>query len=140
MFSRNPDKTQKKTSTSSSVIGTEMQINGNIKCSGKLVLKGIVKGNIECEHVHISAEGNQKGNIKAFECIIGGNFEGDVTAESLAIEPAANIKGNMYYNSLSARPGANLEIQLFRGLDKRIEDKSLEKEKRKKQSRKSKGV
>ena len=46
----------------------------------------------------------------------------------------------MYYNSLSARPGANLEIQLFRGLDKRIEDKSLEKEKRKKQSKKSKGV
>ena len=34
MFSRNPDKTTRKTSTSSSVIGTEMQINGNIKCSG----------------------------------------------------------------------------------------------------------
>ena len=123
MFSRNPDKTTKKTSTSSSVIGTEMQINGNIKCSGKLVLKGIVKG-----------------NIKAFECIIGGKFEGDVTAESLAIESAANIKGNMYYNSLSARPGANLEIQLFRGLDKRIEDKSSEKDKKKKQSKKSKGI
>ena len=141
MFSRNSDKETKKASTSSRVIGTEMQINGNIKCSGKLLLKGIVKGNIECEHVHISAEGNQKGNIKAFECIIGGKFEGDVTAESLAIESAADVKGNMYYNSLSARPGANLEIQLFRGLDKRIEDKSLEQEKGKKQqSKKSKGT
>ncbi len=87
-----------------------------------------------------SEEGNQKGNIKAFECIIGGKFEGDVTAESLAIESAANIKGNMYYNSLSARPGANLDIQLFRGLDKRIEDKSSEKDKKKKQSKKSKGI
>ena len=42
MFSRDSDKVSK-TSTSSSVIGTEMQINGNIKCSGKLVLKGMVK-------------------------------------------------------------------------------------------------
>ena len=138
MFSSDSNKPAK-ASTSSSVIGTEMQINGNIKCSGKLVLKGIVKGNIECEHVHISAEGNQKGNIKAIECIIGGNFEGDVIAESLAFESAANIVGNMYYNSLSARPGANLQINLFRGLEKRIEDKSSEKKKSSKQSKKAKG-
>ncbi len=140
MFSRDSNKPAK-TSTSSSVIGTEMQINGNIKCSGKLVLKGIVKGNIECEHVHISAEGNQKGNIRAIECIIGGTFEGDIIAESLAFESAAKIVGNMYYNSLSARPGADLEINLFRGLEKRIEDKTSEKKKTsKQQSKKSKGT
>ena len=43
MFSRDSDK-HNKTITSSSVIGVEMQINGNIKCSGNLVLKGKVKG------------------------------------------------------------------------------------------------
>ena len=140
MFSRDSDKVSK-TSTSSSVIGTEMQINGNIKCSGKLVLKGMLKGNIECEHVHISAEGTQTGNIKAIECIIGGKFTGDVVADSLAFESNANIKGNMYYNSLSARPGSNLEIHLFRGLEKRIEDKSPTKEKTKKaQTKKIKGT
>ena len=45
----------------------------------------------------------------------------------------------MYYNSLSARPGANLQINLFRGLEKRIEDKSSEKKKSSKQSKKAKG-
>ena len=117
MFSRDTDK-PKKTSNSSSVIGTEMQISGNIKCNGNLVLKGKVKGNIECENMSISSEGNLKGNIKAFECIIGGNFEGDVFADSLAIESDANIKGNMHYNNLRAQPGAKLEVQLFRGLEK----------------------
>ncbi len=117
MFSRDSDKPTK-TSNSSSVIGTEMQISGNIKCSGNLVLKGKVKGNIECENMSISAEGNLKGNIKAFQCIIGGNFEGDVFADSLAIESDASIKGNMYYNNLRAQPGAKLEVQLFRGLEK----------------------
>ncbi len=117
MFSRDSDKPSK-TSNSSSVIGTEMQISGNIKCNGNLVLKGKVKGNIECENMSISAEGNLKGNIKAFQCIIGGNFEGDVFADSLAIESDASIKGNMYYNNLRAQPGAKLEVQLFRGLEK----------------------
>ena len=117
MFSRDSDKPSK-SSNSSSVIGTEMQISGNIKCNGNLVLKGKVKGNIECENMSISAEGNLKGNIKAFQCIIGGNFEGDVFADSLAIESDASIKGNMYYNNLRAQPGAKLEVQLFRGLEK----------------------
>ena len=56
MFSRDSDKTTK-VSNSASVIGVEMQINGNIKCSGNLVLKGKVKGNIECDHISISSEG-----------------------------------------------------------------------------------
>lgn len=131
MFSRDSDKPIK-TSNSSSVIGTEMQINGNIKCNGNLILKGKVKGNIECENMSISSEGNLKGNIRAFECIIGGNFEGDVFADSLAIESAANIKGNMHYNNLRAQPGAKLEVQLFRGLEK-------EKAKNQINSKKSKG-
>ncbi|MEE2695004.1 MAG: polymer-forming cytoskeletal protein [Pseudomonadota bacterium] len=129
MFSRDSDKPVK-VSNSSSVIGTEMQISGNIKCSGSLVLRGKVKGNIECENMSISPEGNLKGNIKAFECIIGGNFEGDVFADSLAIESAANIKGNMYYNNLRAQPGAKLEVQFFMGLDKEKKNK-LDKDKKK---------
>lgn len=59
MFSRDTDKIQKIQSTSS-VIGVEMQINGNIKCSGNLVLKGKVKGNIECDHISISSEGEAR--------------------------------------------------------------------------------
>ena len=117
MFSRDSDKPIKTSSSSSSVIGTEMQINGNIKCSGNLVLKGKVKGNVECDHINISSEGNLKGNIKALQSSIGGNFEGDVFADTLSIESTANIKGKLHYNNLKAQPGANLEVELIRGLD-----------------------
>ena len=117
MFSRDSDKPPKTTSTSSSVIGTEMQINGNIKCSGNLVLRGKVKGNVECDHINIASEGNLKGNIKALQSSIGGNFEGDVFADTLSIESTANIRGKLHYNNLKAQPGANLEVELIRGLD-----------------------
>ena len=117
MFSRDSDK-KERSYTSSSVIGTEMQINGNIKCQGHLVLKGKVKGNIECENLNISSEGNLRGNIKSHQSVIGGNFEGDVFSENLAIESSANIKGNLYYNSLEAEPGAKLDVQFIMGLEK----------------------
>ena len=73
MFSRDSNKPNNP-SSSSSVIGTEMQINGNIKCSGSLVLKGIVKGNVECDNISIASEGRLKGNIQALQSSIGGNF------------------------------------------------------------------
>ncbi len=130
MFSRDSDKPPKTTSTSSSVIGTEMQINGNIKCSGNLVLRGKVKGNVECDHINIASEGNLKGNIKALQSSIGGNFVGDVFADTLSIESTANIKGKLHYNNLKAQPGANLEVELIRGLDKPTKNQEKTKSKR----------
>ncbi len=118
MFSRDSEKTQRNT-TSSSVIGTEMHISGNIKCSGNLVIKGKVKGNIECDHIHLASDGFLRGNIKSLHSVLGGDFEGDVVADTLAIESTGSIKGNLYYNNLKAQPGAKLEVQLIKGLEKK---------------------
>ena len=131
MFSRDSDKTNK-VSTSSSIIGVEMQINGNIKCSGNLVLKGKVKGNIECDHISISSEGFLKGNIKSLNTTIGGDFEGDVFADTLAIESTAKIKGNLHYNNLKAQGGAALDVQLIKGLENETKDKPPKQKKTKK--------
>ena len=62
---------------------------------------------------------NSKDNIKSLNSTIGGNFIGDVFADTLAIESTASIKGNLYYNNLRAQPGAKLDVQLIKGLDKK---------------------
>ena len=90
-----------------------------------MVLKGKVRGNIECDHINIASEGDLKGNIKSLNSTIGGNFIGDVFADSLAIESTASIKGNLYYNNLKAQPGAKLDVQLIKGLEKK--EKNLQK-------------
>ena len=69
MFSRDSNNNNNETKSSirnsdASVIGTEMQINGNIKCQGSLVLKGTVKGNIECDEISVTGEGVLKGSVK----------------------------------------------------------------------------
>ena len=123
MFSRDTEKKDRSIGVSSSVIGSEMQINGNIKCQGHLILKGRVKGNIECENLSIASEGNLKGNIKSHQSVIGGRFEGEVFSESLAIESSATIKGNLHYNNLQAEPGASLDVQFIMGLEKDTKSK-----------------
>ena len=57
-----------------------------------------------------------KGNIKSLNTTIGGDFEGDVFADTLAIESTAKIRGNLHYNNLKAQPGAELDVQLIKGL------------------------
>ena len=118
MFSRNSNSKITENTSDASVIGTEMQINGNIKCQGTLILKGTVKGNIECDELAVSAEGVLKGSVKAQDSNISGKFEGEIFSDTISIESTANIKGDIYYNNFQAEPGAKLQIELNIGLEK----------------------
>ena len=98
--------------------------------TGKTTLAKLIVKNIECDHINISSEGDLKGNIKSLNSTIGGKFVGDVFADTLAIESTASIRGNLYYNNLKAQPGAKLDVQLIKGLEKK--EKSLSSKKPKK--------
>ena len=125
MFSKNGNNKDSINSSDASVIGTEMQINGNIKCQGTLVLKGTVKGNIECDEISVSSEGVLKGSVKAEDTVISGKFEGEIFSDTISIESTANIKGGIYYNTLRTEPGARLEIDLNLGLEKTKPSKKI---------------
>ena len=125
MFSKNGNNKVSINSSDASVIGTEMQINGNIKCQGTLVLKGTVKGNIECDEISVSSEGVLKGSVKAEDTVISGKFEGEIFSDTISIESTANIKGGIYYNTLRTEPGARLEIDLNLGLEKTKPSKKI---------------
>ena len=117
MFSKDDKESFK--SSDSSVIGTEMQINGNIKCQGSLVIKGTVKGNIECDEIRLSSEGVLKGSIKSKDSVISGKFEGNIFSDTIAIGSTASIKGGINYNRMQAEPGAKLEVDFLLGLEEK---------------------
>tara|TARA_B100000989_G_C19529350_1_gene468772 strand:- start:4329 stop:4736 length:408 start_codon:yes stop_codon:yes gene_type:complete len=107
-------------SSDASVIGTEMQINGNIKCQGSLVIKGTVKGNIECDEISLSSEGVLKGSIKSKDSEISGKFEGNIFSDTISIGSTASIKGGINYNRMQAEPGAKLEVDFIIGIEEKI--------------------
>ena len=107
-------------SSDASVIGTEMQINGNIKCQGSLVIKGTVKGNIECDEISLSSEGVLKGSIRSKDSEISGKFEGNIFSDTISIGSTASIKGGINYNKMQAEPGAKLEVDFILGLEEKV--------------------
>ena len=63
----------------SSILGPELEIHGDVKVSGSLLLYGKVFGNIHSNGSVRTADGSEvKGNISANEAIIGGKVDGDV--------------------------------------------------------------
>tara|TARA_Y100000813_G_C24127526_1_gene335909 strand:- start:590 stop:997 length:408 start_codon:yes stop_codon:yes gene_type:complete len=107
-------------SSDASVIGTEMQINGNIKCQGSLVIKGTVKGNIECDEISLSSEGVLKGSIRSKDSEISGKFEGNIFSDTISIGSTASIKGGINYNKMQAEPGAKLEVDFILGIEEKV--------------------
>ncbi len=72
------------------------QVEGDIKCGGKIVLgpKAVVKGNIESVNAEIS--GVVIGSVHATEKLIirsTANIKGDVYTQVLEIEPNAKLNG-----------------------------------------------
>ncbi len=76
-------------------------VQGNIECSGKVVLgqTGLISGNIQCATAEIS--GKIIGNIYAQQSLTlksSSTFEGDIDTASLIIEPGAILNGQCKMN------------------------------------------
>lgn len=76
-------------------------VQGNIECSGKVVLgqTGSISGNIQCATAEIS--GKIIGNICAQQSLTlksSSIFEGDIDTASLIIEPGATLNGQCKMN------------------------------------------
>jgi cytoskeletal protein CcmA (bactofilin family) len=63
-----------------SVIDNDMDVEGSLSCNGRLVVRGSIKGSIRAESVVISDNGIVVADTKVKSMVIGGKFEGDITA------------------------------------------------------------
>ena len=73
-------------SKTSSILGPELEIHGDVKVSGSLLIYGKVFGNIQSTGAVRTASGSQvKGNITAREVTIGGLVDGDVDVDKKVI-------------------------------------------------------
>ena len=71
-------------------------IEGDVKCTGKLVIgeQGKIKGTVECHNAEIM--GNLEGKIDvkhALSLRATGNIKGDINTQTLMVEPNAIFNG-----------------------------------------------
>lgn len=86
----------------SSIIGSDMVVEGNIKAKEAVRVEGSVTGDVETEGVLIiSSTGKVKGNVKGSNIIIGGSVEGDLSSNGRTeVASTGKVIGNIRTKSL----------------------------------------
>ena len=106
------DKSENKmNSKTSSILGPELEIHGDVKVSGSLLIYGKVFGNIQSNGAVRTASGSEvKGNITAKEVTIGGKVDGDVNVDKkVTLGDTSTLTGNLKAATLNIEEGAQFE-------------------------------
>ena len=95
----------------SSILGPELEIHGDVKVSGSLLIYGKVFGNIRSNGSVRTAAGSEvKGNIFANEATIGGKVDGDIdVSKKVILGDSSNLTGNLKAAILTIEEGAKFE-------------------------------
>lgn len=114
--------TQKKTETRKktkppSIISEGMIVSGDLFSEGEIQIDGRVEGDIRCESLYIGINGVILGGIKADNVRIHGTITGQVLANAVYLASTAHMTGDVTHESLAIEPGAFVE-----GLCRRVND------------------
>ena len=96
-----------------SVIGSEMEITGDVKCNGIMRVIGKLDGTINCIGLFVENDATINGTISARSVSIDGNVIGTVKTEALDISKTASFNGNLYYSRIAVDSGAMVEANLI---------------------------
>ncbi len=91
-----------------SIVGPDVQIEGNVKTVGELQLDGSIKGDLVCGSLVMGESGKVDGTIAAETVTVRGSVKGEIRAKSVRLEKSAVVEGDVYHESLSVEAGAKL--------------------------------
>ncbi|KTR82758.1 polymer-forming cytoskeletal protein [uncultured Novosphingobium sp.] len=98
--------------STTSILGGDTAISGNISATADLHVEGRVEGDITCTAL-IQGEGSEViGAIMAESARIAGRIDGSVTAREVVIMKSARIRGDIIYDALTIEQGAQLDGRL----------------------------
>lgn len=96
-------------SSTFSVIGTDISIRGDITASADLHIDGAVEGDIACASL-VQGEGSTiTGAVTAETARLAGTVIGSISARELVILKSARIDGDVHYDALTIEQGAEVE-------------------------------
>ena len=98
-------------SKSSSILGPELEIHGDVKVSGSLLIYGKVFGNIQSSGAVQTASGSVvNGNISARDASISGKVDGDLEVEKkVTLGDTSFLSGNLTASILTIEEGAKFD-------------------------------
>lgn len=114
----------KKISEDLSIIDKDLTIDGTVSSTGRLIVKGILKGTVIGKNVVIAEEGSVYANVKVASMTIGGTFEGEIRAlKKLILLSTGKCTGKVVCKDLVIETGAilNAQVTCLSGKDNSID-------------------
>ncbi len=118
MFSKKPDEYTPSSapvarpagsSSTFSIIGSDVVIKGDVTASVDLHVDGRIEGDIQCASL-VQGEGSHiEGGITAETARLAGSVTGSITARELVVLRSARINGDVHYDALTIEQGAEVE-------------------------------
>ena len=95
----------------SSILGPEVEINGDVNVSGDLIIYGVVNGDILSKGEVVSAKGSVvNGNICANNASLSGTVKGNLEIESKVIlGKSSHVTGNLKAAIITIEEGAKFD-------------------------------
>ena len=99
------------TENKTSILLSDISIEGNVVEKDKIILDAKVSGNIKAEEIITHSKSNVIGNIKSKVASLGGKLKGNINSDQITIKKTANIEGVLNQKTLSIHEGAQLKIK-----------------------------
>ena len=99
------------TEEKTSILLSDVSIEGNLVEKDKIIIDAKINGDIKAEEVDTRINSNIKGNIKSKNANLGGKLKGNVNADKITIKKTGDIDGVLNQKTLSIDEGAVLKIK-----------------------------
>jgi len=96
----------------STILGEGTEITGDMSFQNTMRIDGHFDGNLNGEHLIVSATGKVLGDVVAASCVCFGQIVGNLTVEKLQVKATGRIDGTVSTNDLEVESGSVLSGEI----------------------------
>jgi cytoskeletal protein CcmA (bactofilin family) len=101
-------------SAAQSIISRDLKIKGDLICNGDIQIDGEVEGDVQSRSITIGEGADVRGTISSDTIRICGSVNGQLKGQSVVLAKTAKLVGDVTHQSLAVEPGAYFEGQCRR--------------------------
>lgn len=92
-----------------STLSADLQVTGNLRTSGDIVIEGVVDGDIRAHLLTVGESATIRGEIVADDIVINGRVIGRVRGLKVRLTSTARVEGDIIHKTIAIESGAHFE-------------------------------
>ena len=96
-------------SGAASVIGTDLNVIGNLQSKGEIQIEGQVQGDVLASRIVIGPNAKITGGLVADDIVVQGTVQGSIRGLRVTLQSNSKVEGDVFHQSLAIEQGAYFE-------------------------------